>query len=93
MKTETLFKKLNEQGYATDGCLKWNVIDLEQGLINAGYEGVLASLSEQDKKMLLQTFFDQCSGYLTETIGELMVDYLSQFEQNPETLNLSKQPF
>lgn len=94
MKTETLFKKLKENGYAIDGCLRWNHIDLEEALYQAGYEEIdLASLNKEDQDLLLKNFFDHCAPYIIETIRDLMVDYLSQMYKNNETINVSQQEF
>ena len=89
MKQETLYKKLHEQGFATDSCLKWHIQDVEIALKNRLTPMEIASMSDLDRQMILDDFFNHHADYICEVIGDLLVTHL----ENLEVLTPSKEIF
>ena len=94
MNTSTLFKKLSEKGYVHNPALTWNRIDLNVALEKAGYDAFeRAAISDLDKDILLNDFFDKVEDYLNETINELMIDHLTSMKDNKEPINVADLEF
>jgi hypothetical protein len=94
MNTTTLFRKLSEKGYVYNSALTWNRIDLSCALEAAGFDTFeIAAISDLDKDILLNDFFDKVEDYLTETITELMIDHLTSMKDNKEPINVADLEF
>ena len=94
MNTTTLFRKLSEKGYVYNSALTWNRIDLDCVLEEVGFDSFeRAAISDLDKDILLNDFFDKVEDYLIETINDLMIDHFATMKDNKEPINVSDLEF
>ena len=76
MSNKELLNKLKEQGFATDSCLLWSIQDISIALEGRMSEEDLESLSDSDKQILLDEFFEDNSDIICEFIGDLLLNHL-----------------
>ena len=94
MNTTTAFKKLAEDGYVINESLMWSRADIEEALEEAGYDVFeRAAISDLDKDILLNDFFDNKEHYLIEVIKDLMINHFTYMKDNKIPINPSQQSF
>jgi hypothetical protein len=76
MKTETLFKKLEEKGYVFPNCLKWTADDIDLRLYQIGLESEIKLMSQTDKQMILTDFFEDFEDEICEFINQKLEEHL-----------------
>lgn len=81
--------KLNEQGYVYPDCLKWCTGDINLRLSVMKKHDDLKFMSEDDKIMVLDNFFEDNSEDIMEFINDKLELYLYSLTQFQPT----KQPF
>ena len=74
MKTETLIKQLETKGYVYPYCLQWTLEDIDLRLNSMGHKDVF--ISEDDKRIFLECFFERIEDDLMEYINNKLEDFL-----------------
>lgn len=89
MKLETLISKLKEKGFCYPVSLRWNSDDIDARLRAIGQGHQIKMISQEDKLMLLDGFFDSLEDEICEYINLQLENYLEQLE----TFRPSQEPF
>ena len=89
MKIEKITAKLNEQGYVYPDCLKWCTEDINLRLSAMDRQDDLKFMTEDDKMMLLESFFDAYADDIMEFINQKLEQDLESYTD----YQVTKQPF
>lgn len=89
MKTETLISKLKEKGYVFPTCLQWTDKDIDARMKAIGQGDELKTLTQLDKQMILESFFDCAEDLICEYINQKLEDYLEDMSR----FDVSNKPF
>ena len=89
MKTETLISKLKEKGYIFPTCLQWTDKDIDARMKAIGQGDELKTITQLDKQMILESFFDYAEDLIVEYINQELDDYL----QDMARFDVSNIPF
>lgn len=89
MKTETLIKQLEAKGYVYPSCLQWTTEDVDLRLNSMGQKDNVRFMSDTDKRILLDCFFERIEDDLMEYINIKLEDFL----ESQLTLTPSQEPF
>ena len=79
MKIEEITTKLNEQGYVYPDCLKWTTDDITLRLSAMDRQDDLKLMTEDDKRMLLENFFDAYADDIMEFINQKLEQDLDYY--------------
>ena len=76
MTTENLIKELEARGYVYPYCLQWTLedIDLRLNAMGKGYSDVF--VSDKDKRVLMECFFERIEEDLMEHINNKLEKFL-----------------
>lgn len=88
MKTETLIKQLEAKGYVYPYCLQWKLDDLDLRMRSIGMGDNLPLMDNTDKRMILDSFFEEIQDDIIEYINIRIEDYLQEmtrFDLSQET--------
>lgn len=89
MRTDTLIAKLKEKGYVFPTCLQWTAGDIDARLRAIGQEDQIKMISQTDKLMLLDSFFEEFEDDICEFINLKLEDHLDALTH----YNVSDEPF
>ena len=76
MRTETLIKQLEEKGFIFPSCLQWTPADINPRMIAIGQNDSLKTMSQMDKKMIMDDFFAEYEDDICEFINQKLEDHL-----------------
>lgn len=89
MKTETIIKQLIDKGFVYPSCLQWTPADINLRLRAIGREDDLKTMSDTDKRMLLDDFFTEYEDVIIEFINDQLEEHLD----NLTDFNPADKPF
>jgi hypothetical protein len=79
MKIEKIVTKLNEKGYVYPDCLRWHTGDINLRLSVMDRQDELKLMTEDDKRMLLENFFDAYADDIMEFINQKLEQDLESY--------------
>ena len=88
MKLDNVLKQLRANGYCSDSALLWSSEDVEMSLDSLSIP--TRDISNTDKQIILDNFFDHHGDHISEYIGDLLRYYI---ENEVTNLNPSQIPF
>jgi len=88
MKLDNVLKQLRANGYCSDSALLWSTEDVEMSLDSLSIP--TRDISNTDKQIILDDFFDKHGDHISEYIGDLLRYYI---ENEVTNLNPSQIPF
>lgn len=76
MRNDTLIKLLEEKGFIFSSCLQWTSADIDARMIAIGQNDSLKTMSQIDKKMIMDDFFAEYEDDICEFINLKLEDHL-----------------
>lgn len=89
MRTDTLITKLKEKGFVFPTCLRWTPGDIDARLRAIGQGDQIKFISQLDKQMMLESFFEEYEDQICEFINQHLEDHLEALTDYQP----SEQPF
>lgn len=76
MKTETLISKIKEKGFVFPTVLRWTADDFDTRMEAVGQGHQCKTISNEDKLMILEEFFEEYEDEICEFINQKLEDHL-----------------
>jgi hypothetical protein len=76
MRNNTLIKLLEEKGFIFSSCLQWTPADIDARMIAIGQNDSLKTMSQIDKKIIMEDFFAEYEDDICEFINLKLEDHL-----------------